>query len=331
MADELETNLKQAQEAEQKGDFFSAAHFYKVALNIAKNLNDSEKIKFIKPKLLEASQKSTSQFKTISVEQKIPTEEIDDFIGKLLPHELDAIFYVIGMSKNFCPLSDRIKETANKSVPIAYHIANVSIISDTGHLISGSDDPQKHWYWQTYGFSQEIMTNLLLCKVFYQLQESGRLTKDSLLKFIASMGLIPDDQLKILNVALERYFAKDFVSALHILIPQFESFFLAASEKFGIDIISLNRTKEISTQPRTLGQAHLDTAEFQEVWGKDLCEQIKFILFEPLGYKLRHRIAHGEIKFGESNYQTTTLMIYLFLTVCSRRIKQLADAEAKKD
>jgi hypothetical protein len=148
---------------------------------------------------------------------------------------------------------------------------------------------------------------------------------------VVFLGLLPDEQLKILDIGLEKYFKQDYVSALHILIPQFESFFLSASEKFGIDVISLNRTKEISTQPRTLGDTLLDKPEFQEVWSKDLCEQIKFILFEPLGYKFRHKIAHGEIKLTECNYQTTNLIVYLFLAVCSRRIKQLAEADARKE
>jgi hypothetical protein len=137
-SEELDSELKQAQEFEQKGDFFSAAHYYKQALTIGRSLNDSEKIKFIKPKLLEASQKSTSQFKTVGVEQKIPTEEIDDFITKLLTHELDAIFYVIGIGNSFHPNSEAVEATAKKSLPIAYQIANVSIISDDGHLLSWS-------------------------------------------------------------------------------------------------------------------------------------------------------------------------------------------------
>ena len=42
--DDLNTNLKQAQDAENASDFFSAAHYYKEALGIARSMGDSVSI-----------------------------------------------------------------------------------------------------------------------------------------------------------------------------------------------------------------------------------------------------------------------------------------------
>ena len=49
-----------------------------------------------------------------------------------------------------------------------------------------------------------------------------------------------------------------------------------------------------------------------EFKGEDFCEQIKYVLFDPLGYKLRHKIAHGEIELAECNQLNTGLIIYFF-------------------
>lgn len=58
--------------------------------------------------------------------------------------------------------------------------------------------------------------------------------------------------------------------------------------------------------------------EFKNIFGEDFCMQIKFILFEQLGYKIRHKVAHGEIKFNECNFQNTTLVLYLYLSLLGR-------------
>jgi hypothetical protein len=105
---------------------------------------------------------------------------------------------------------------------------------------------------------------------------------------------------------------------LHILIPKLEALFLNLSEKLGIDVIGLNREKEISTQTKTLSETHLDSPAFKNVWGEDLCEQLNFVLFRPLGYKLRHKVAHGEILFGECNYSSATLILFFYIMLLAR-------------
>jgi len=111
---------------------------------------------------------------------------------------------------------------------------------------------------------------------------------------------------------------------LHILISKLESLFLNLSEKLGIDIISLNREKEISTQIRTLSDVHLDSSAFKDVWGEDLCEQLNFVLFRPLGYKLRHRVAHGGITFEECNFSNATLIVYFYIVLLARIKRKVA-------
>ena len=105
-------------------------------------------------------------------------------------------------------------------------------------------------------------------------------------------------------------------------MPRFESLFLHLSSGLGIDVIGLNSGKGISAQTKTLSERHLESKEFKEQWGEDLCEQINFVLFRPLGYKLRHKIAHGEIASGECNFYNASLMFYFYVVILSRLKKK---------
>jgi hypothetical protein len=87
----------------------------------------------------------------------------------------------------------------------------------------------------------------------------------------------------------------------------------------GLDVVAHEkRGEDVSTRTITLSESHLDSDDFQKVFGKNFCRQVKFVLFEQMGYKLRHKIAHGDIKSGECNYQNANLIIYLYLYLLGR-------------
>jgi len=316
---ELRDKLKQAKDAEKAKDYFRASFFYKDALRLSRNLGNSEKIKLCKKKLVETSKKSKDEFKKNSVEQKIPTEIVDNFINSLMREKsLSSILKKIGTHSFLYPEYEQTKKTAEKRMPVAYSICNLSTISEEGHLVRGGADGSHSWFMRIYSMHQGMITSLYLGRIFNKLIKEKLLNGQSLMLYFVKSKIFPERILKIIKVGINRYFKKDFISAIHILVPQFESLFLFLSEKLGIDIIALNQTREISTQTKTLSAWHLDSEEFQNVWGKDFCEQLKFILFEPLGYKLRHKIAHGEISSEECNYETTTLILYLFIVLTAR-------------
>jgi len=169
---------------------------------------------------------------------------------------------------------------------------------------------------------QGFITGLYLNRIFNGLASKG-FSEESLLAYLCSRKIFPEDNLNVISVGIERYFAEDYVSALHILIPQFENVFLFISEKLGIDILALNRGKEVSTQLKTLSAEHLSSEAFRNKWGRDFCEQLKFVLFEPLGYMLRHKVAHGQMTKEECTSQAANLILYFYFVLAAKvEIKQ---------
>lgn len=313
----LNIKLKQAQDAESASDFFTAAHYYKEALIAARDLGDSQNIILCKKKVIEMNQKSKDSFKEFSVEQNIPNEEINKVVNPILEGNLEEVLRKIGRHPFLSPAIQQVEESARGSMPIAHQIASLSAISSSGHLVKGGTDGNYSWVMQMYEMQQGFIIGLYLSRIFNGLVSKG-FSEESLLAYLRSRNIFLESNLSIIAVGIKRYFAEDYVSALHILVPQFENVFLFISEKLGIDVVALNRGEEVSTQLKTLSTKHLISEAFQGKWGRDFCEQLKFVLFEPLGYMLRHKIAHGQMTKEECTFQITNLILYFYLVLAAR-------------
>lgn len=315
--EDLKIKLEEAKNAENTGDFFSASFHYKNATEIARNLGDSVMITFCKNKIVEMNLKPSSAYNEIGFEHQIPTEEIDKVVNPIITGGLEDVLKKVGKHPALLPKIQQVEASAKKTMPISYQIASLSTISTDGHLVKGGADGNTAWTIKMYSIHQGLITELYLSRIFKSLVGKG-LDEKSLLDYFRNTGIFPEDNLEIITVGINRYFAEDYVSSLHILIPQFENIFLYVSGLVGIDIVALNRGIEVSTQLKTLSSEYLTSTAFQDKWGRDLCEQIKFVLFEPLGYTLRHKIAHGQISKKECTLSNANLILYFFLVLSAR-------------
>lgn len=329
MTIDLQMKLDNAREAEKSEDFFRAAFLYRDVLEAAIKEGDSDIIKLCKNKSVEMNKKSIASgkdFKKVSFTQELPEDKKkahEEFISKFLNQgDLKTILRAIGRYPFFFPKVADVQKTTNNTMPISYQIASLSTISNNGHTLRGSSDGNYAWFMKMYDLNQQLIMTLYVGRIIYELIENkpngNNLTADILLDYFNNSGVIEEGNLKIISVGLQKYFDRDYISALHILVPQFESVFLKTSEKCGIDIVALDQKQGIATRTKTLSEYYLDSDEFKKVWGEDFCRQIKFILFEQLGYRIRHKIAHGEIIKEECNFQNTTLILYLYLVLLSR-------------
>lgn len=318
--------ISQAKKAEENESYFSAAIYYKEGLSLAIKNNDSKLIKLCRTKIVEMNKRSIDSgkdFQTIESESKLLEEEQEQLREKIESiiklEDLNKIFKTIGQNPYFCPDVDEVERQSKDSIPIFSILGTSTTISSDGHVLRGSSDPQYSWFAEIYRISQSIIMNLYLNRIFYMLIKDKKITSRSLPKYFSQSKLFNYNQLKIITVGLKHYLKEDYVSALHILIPQFEAFLLSIAQQFQLNVVAHDKKGEdISTRTITLSETHLDDKEFNKVFGKNFCRQVKFVLFEQMGYKLRHKIAHGDIKVEECNFQNTTLVLYLYLYLLGR-------------
>jgi len=317
--------VEQAKRTEESENFFGASALYREVLELAIKAKDSKLIKLCKSKVVEMNKKSIDSgqdYKEVEVSIDISGEDqraikanIEKIIGL---KDTQTILEAIGCIPWFCPDIQEVERQTNNSMPIFYQFGNLQTVNDSGHSLRGGSDPKYSWFMDTYNRTQKFIMEIYLNRIFYMLIKDKKLTVNELSEYFSKSGLFDQNQLKIINVGLQKYFEKDYVSSLHILIPQFEYFLLNCARKLGISTVVLDTKLDIAIRTLTLSENYLDSDEFKKVFGANFCKQVKFILFEPLGYKIRHKVAHGEISFEECNFQTVTLVMYLYLFLLGR-------------
>ena len=120
---------------------------------------------------------------------------------------------------------------------------------------------------------------------------------------------IDEDAIEILEVGLERYLSGDYVSAMHVLIPQLEDVLRRTLRLLGGSTTSVQGdvTREID-----LGQV-LDAPEMERLLGEDTIFYLRYLLVEQLGMNLRNRVAHGLIRKSECDRPTLALVVMSLL------------------
>ncbi len=206
--EELRTSIEQAQDAENAADFFSAVHYYKDALGIARSLGDSASITLCKNKVVEMNKKSKDAFRELNIETTVPNEEIDKVVNSILNDDLETTLKKIGIHPCLFPKMQQIEESARKNIPISYQIASLSTISRDGHLVKGGSDSNYSWVMQTYGMQQGFITEFYISRIFDGLENKG-FSEESLVAYLRSKDIFPDDNLAVIVTGINRYFARD--------------------------------------------------------------------------------------------------------------------------
>jgi len=316
-----ENNYEKAQKLESNSDFFTASHYYEEALILYRELGDSEGIKKSKEKLIKTSKEASERFQKIEVEQKIPKEKLEKELAELRTLKegnLSEVLEKIGTCSTFNPKFKEIVKIANSSMPVSMKIATSKTIDANGNTIKGSHDGEYVWIMKIYDLFQGLTSELYLNTLFKELISSKKLNSQDLIAEFEKNKIFSSREFDIIKRGIESYFKEDYITTLHILIPKLEDLFLEFSKSLGITVDNLERSKEIATQPKTLSEVHLDSAEFRKIWGDDLCEQLNFFLFRPLGHKLRHKVCHGKIASEECNFSNATLILYFYILLNAR-------------
>lgn len=58
--------------------------------------------------------------------------------------------------------------------------------------------------------------------------------------------------------------------------------------------------------------------EFVRAFGEDFAEQLNIVLFDELGLRMRHKVAHGDMDFLECTPDRCFLLLYLYGSVAMR-------------
>jgi len=147
-----------------------------------------------------------------------------------------------------------------------------------------------------------------LSRAFTILRRDAHLSEDNITAVLSECPLV-GDRLDILARGVERYFAGDWISCIHVLVPQIEQILRNLLQALGLPTTKIQGDV---TREKDLDDI-LSTPEVREVLGERTARYFEFVLIHQRGWNLRHDVAHGLRGPDEFTQAVADVVLHLVL------------------
>lgn len=321
-------------EADKEGNTnLQKAEFYQKAAKHYADIGEREKVYYLKVKIKQAFKDADKfgEFKTISTTQSIPLNQLEEETKAFFKDNIEDTFALVSRSADFIINRKKIGIQAIEQAknPI-YNFVDFGHIEGNRKVFStqDNDDIIKHLTFQNYEIELEVCFSTVVSFIWDKMVEMG-LTADMVISRICESEYMDETQKDIIAVGIKRFFEDDYVSALHILVPQFESYFRTFFEWGGFPTTSI---KNNGLQHEQNFNDFLRQDFVKETLDENLLFMIEFVMVEQLGKNLRNNIAHGLSDIKTFRKNNCLIVIYLFWLITAikwvfpyENIKKVAD------
>jgi hypothetical protein len=267
-----------------------------------------------------AGEESLAEMKPISVSVEIEAEKVEAFFAALLAGEPHAVLTRI--AAHFIPRRDELREqmlSQAEQAPLVSMMTRI-IKDDDGRTIARvgpvADDVEGGLLQHT---GQVLQLSVpWLRESFTRGQDVGACTYSAVAELVSACPLFAPARHPLVLAGLAAYFRSDFVSAIHILVPQIEQ----CVRQLGISIGA-----PLYTQRRGAGLHHrtlddlLRDAAISEVLGTDIATYLRVLLTDDRGWNIRNRVAHGLAPASAFGAGVADRVLHALLTLALFRLR----------
>lgn len=323
-------------EAEYQGgreekSYLVKAHFLECAVNHYANIGARDKVYHLKVKIKEAYRLTKDEVTEHEYNLDIPNfKEIEAEAERFILEDINSSFEVfsrIGIDR-FIPKREEIINTAKeRQVNSLMNLVGISKISNDRKVFDANseEEREKYFLFEQYNIWLQLMFSIMYDKIWIKLEQQG-LSCEMVVDRITGWECMSEIDADIIKVGIERYFNEDFISAIHILVPKFESCFREFFSWGGYPTTSI---KKSATQHEQTFNEFLENDFVKNNIDSDTLFLIKYVMVDNLGYNLRNDIAHGLAgadKFSR-NIANIVLFLYFILTNLGWETKKIENKE----
>ena len=252
--------------------------------------------------------KANSELKTIETSVEISTEELKKLINALVAGDLRTALARVAI--HYLPKKgEAIKELTNlsKEAPISFLFtrkiqdSSGRIVATVGPLKEDFDGHVISQISQNISFSSIFLRDTikaLICKF--------DLEAETIVDYLYESPIFEKDRKDLIKKGIEEYLNRNYIVALHILIPQIEALIRNLEEKTGGVVLKSARSGGFNY--RTLDDMLWDE-NIRGVLGEDATLYFRVLLVDPRGWNLRNNICHG-ISAPETLNATTSDRVF---------------------
>lgn len=169
-------------------------------------------------------------------------------------------------------------------------IAKRPAMSLNGELTEGDEIAIRAEMIRDYGILVSIVVQGDIWPALEVLLLEHRLREADFTELARHSPIVPKERSGLFGKALFAGFERDFVTALHLLIPQIEHLVRVHLKQAGAKTTNLDKD---GVQNENGMSTLMDLPETEQVFGKDLAFELKSLFCDAFGPNLRNELAHG--------------------------------------
>ncbi|MFJ7445022.1 DUF4209 domain-containing protein [Pedobacter suwonensis] len=256
------------------------------------------------------SQKSDQEFKSIAVEHDFEKDKLVEYANKVLKYDGDVMFARITKA-HILPLEEIESnlEEAYQRHPIRYTVPT-SIVDKKGRVLANirpylesKEDHQVAYLHETMQFA-----SIYLHFIFSEGIKQGKISERVVMDFLKKSSIIDEARYNLIEVGIKNFFEENYVSCIHILIPQFEEAIRNLLEINGGNVLTFND----GTYPVKTFNHVLEDEIVKRAFGEETVYYFKVLFTDPRGWNLRNQVAHGLLEPEHFNQQTGQRLMHAF-------------------
>ncbi|MEB4861016.1 DUF4209 domain-containing protein [Priestia megaterium] len=246
---------------------------------------------------------------------QISKEDLQKEFQPYLNVELDEAVSYFAREITFIPDIERIKkDTIEQSTSFSLRsLMTRSVVSDGKKIFQAVDDEDnlKVNMHENYMRYMQMTAVVLMSPLFEELIEKG-LSAQHIIDKLNNWIYMDEKNKEFIRVGVERFFEKDYISSLHILVPQFEDVIRGFFDKLGFVTTSI---KKGTAQHEQTFNEFLERQDIKSILPPNIHKYIQMLMVEQTGSNLRNKIAHGLIHSSECNLMNNILILHLYLVM----------------
>ena len=294
----------------ERSSHMEAARFYENAIQTYRDIPRSERelhqvderIDELRAKLGESQKKSLDEMGVITSPDFDISQLVEDarnaVRGKELVEALKA-FASLHDVANVEEMRERASEMLRDQPFLEDLLSNSIVVSGDGRVvdkrfsITSSEGAESAIYSamvQEHGVVVALVVQGRILPALDVLHLEHRLSEADFVALARQSPIVPMGRELLFGKALFSGFDRDFITALHLLVPQVEHMVRCLLKRVGEKTTHLDSTG-IETENGL--SALMDTPKVEKIFGRDLSFEIKALFCDSTGPNLRNELAHG--------------------------------------
>jgi len=257
---------------------------------------------------------------SISHEMTIPKDELEAYLNEIVSggYELALTRIAVKFIPNRELIEDQVLKMA-KEYPLTYLFGKV-LQDHKGRPVAKIGDVENDLEGNIiHQLSQDMnVDSFFLNHAIQKAIELYNITPQHLIDFLMLSPLFEVSKKDVLFKGVDAYLKMEYVTALHILIPQAEAAIRSLVEVMGGETLKKNR----------MGGLHLKTFDellrdpiVENCFGINASFYLRILLTDQRGWNLRNDVCHGISPADSFNYMTADRLLHVILLLSLAREK----------